>query len=108
MFHEISLSQRKFHAKFCLPKRNFERDFVLRGTKCHAKFRTFARNFNDMGILTKIRFLRNIAQSNFVEIRRNSLSLLLLSAVEFEENFSFEYQQFSDNERNRDQKPSVR
>ena len=84
------------------------RDFVLRGTKCNAKFRTFARNFNDMGILKKIRFLRNIAQLNFVEIRRNSLPLLLLSTVEFEENFSFECQQFSNNERNGDQKPSVR
>ena len=36
--------------------------------------------------------------ANFVEIRRNSLSLLLHSTVEFEENFSIEYQQFSDNE----------
>ena len=35
-------------AKFRFPKRNFKRNFVVRGTKSQAKFRTLARNFNDM------------------------------------------------------------
>ena len=44
------LTNEKFH-EISLPKRNFKWNLVVRGTKCHAKFRTFAQNFNDMGTI---------------------------------------------------------
>lgn len=55
-------------AKFRFPKRNFKRNFVVRGTKCHAKFRTLARNFNDMGTIGAPKYRRKFA---FFEISHN-------------------------------------
>ena len=71
--------------KFCLPKRNFKRNFVVSGTKCHAKFRTFAQNFNNIGTIGTSKYRRKFAfleiSYNFGKFRRNSLSLLLHSIV---------------------------
>ena len=104
---EISLTQTKcwkFRLKFCSHLRNFERNFAptneISNEVCHlqricqVKFRTSARNFVNgetieaSEISPKIRSPRNFADLrkiswNFVEIRRNSLSLLLHSTVLF-------------------------
>ena len=52
-------------AKFRFPKRNFKRNFVVRGTKCQAKFSTLAPNFNDMGTIGASKYRRKFA---FLEI----------------------------------------
>ena len=67
LLREISLSQRKFCAKFCLPKRNFKRDFVLRGTKCHAKFQWYG-NIDENSLSSKYRT---------IEFGRNSTKFAL-------------------------------
>ena len=92
MCHEIS----PHHTKFCSPnkllreislfsERNFWRNFVVCGTKCHAKFRTFARNLNDMGTISALKYRRKFTlfeiSDNFREIRQNLLSLLFHSTV---------------------------
>ena len=106
MLHEISFRQTKCRMKFRSAKRNVTRNFAARHemlpeislpqtkfrTKCHAKFRASARNCDNIGTIVALTFHRNIAEnsprskyrsisSNFVEIRRNSLSLFLHSTV---------------------------
>jgi len=49
---KLRFPKRNFCAKFSLPKQNF----VVRGTKYHAKFRMFARNFNDMGTIGSLNY----------------------------------------------------
>ena len=105
----------KFRSKFRLGKRNF-----AHGTKCQAKFRTLARNFNDMGTIAASKYRGKFAffeiSHNFGKFRRNLLSLILHSTVDFEKktflsninNLATMNFRYAASTSNRDQKPSVR
>ena len=107
-------------AKFRFPKRNFKRNFAVHGTKCQAKFHTLARNFNDMGTIAASKYRGKFAffeiSHNFGKFRRNLLSLILHSTVDFEKktflsninNLATMNFRYAASTSNRDQKPSVR
>ena len=78
-------------AKFRFPKRNFKRNFVVRGTKCQAKFCTLARNFNDIFYFGRHCRLRE--------------KKTFLSNIDNLATMNFRYAASTSN---RDQKPSVR
>ena len=107
-------------AKFRFPKRNFKRNFIVRGTKSQAKSRTLARNFNDMRTIGTSKYRRKFAffemSHNFGKFHRNLLSLILHSTVDFEKktflsninNLAIMNFRYNASTSNRDQKPSVR